>query len=53
MDGYRDFTVDSQKFASLPSLVQDLHKHGQHYVMILVFSHCAVFAAELGCKTGM
>uniref|UniRef100_A0A672U158 P-type domain-containing protein n=1 Tax=Strigops habroptila TaxID=2489341 RepID=A0A672U158_STRHB len=26
---------DSQKFASLPSLVEDLHKHGQHYVMIL------------------
>ncbi|NXE37801.1 LYAG glucosidase, partial [Ptilorrhoa leucosticta] len=35
MDGYRDFTLDSQKFASLPSLVQDLHKHGQRYVMIL------------------
>uniref|UniRef100_A0A8B9F9V5 P-type domain-containing protein n=1 Tax=Amazona collaria TaxID=241587 RepID=A0A8B9F9V5_9PSIT len=35
MDGYRDFTFDSQKFASLPSLVEDLHKHGQHYVMIL------------------
>uniref|UniRef100_A0A672U1E2 P-type domain-containing protein n=1 Tax=Strigops habroptila TaxID=2489341 RepID=A0A672U1E2_STRHB len=35
MDGYRDFTLDSQKFASLPSLVEDLHKHGQHYVMIL------------------
>lgn len=37
MDGYRDFTVDPQKFASLPSLVEDLHKHGQRYVMILVF----------------
>uniref|UniRef100_A0A8C9ET01 P-type domain-containing protein n=1 Tax=Pavo cristatus TaxID=9049 RepID=A0A8C9ET01_PAVCR len=35
MDGYRDFTFDPQKFASLPSLVEDLHKHGQHYVMIL------------------
>ncbi|KFZ60444.1 Lysosomal alpha-glucosidase, partial [Podiceps cristatus] len=35
MDGYRDFTFDPQKFASLPSLVDDLHKHGQHYVMIL------------------
>ncbi|KFW84426.1 Lysosomal alpha-glucosidase, partial [Manacus vitellinus] len=35
MDGYRDFTFDSQKFASLPSLVEDLHKHGQRYVMIL------------------
>lgn len=36
MDGYRDFTFDPQNFASLPSLVEDLHKHGQHYVMILV-----------------
>ncbi|NXN29051.1 LYAG glucosidase, partial [Nycticryphes semicollaris] len=35
MDGYRDFTLDPQKFASLPSLVEDLHKHGQRYVMIL------------------
>ncbi|XP_076207479.1 lysosomal alpha-glucosidase-like isoform X1 [Aptenodytes patagonicus] len=35
MDGYRDFTFDPQKFASLPSLVEDLHKHGQHYVIIL------------------
>lgn len=53
MDGYRDFTLDSQKFTSLPSLVEDLHKHGQHYVMILVFpllSHCAVFAAGMSDK---
>ncbi|NXW01415.1 LYAG glucosidase, partial [Fregetta grallaria] len=35
MDGYRDFTVDPQKFASLPSVVEDLHKHRQRYVMIL------------------
>ncbi|XP_034987341.2 lysosomal alpha-glucosidase isoform X1 [Zootoca vivipara] len=35
MDGYRDFTIDSQKFGTLPQLVEDLHKHGQHYVMIL------------------
>ncbi|NWX89039.1 LYAG glucosidase, partial [Nothoprocta pentlandii] len=35
MDGYRDFTFDPEKFASLPSLVADLHKHGQRYVMIL------------------
>ncbi|XP_053132268.1 lysosomal alpha-glucosidase-like [Hemicordylus capensis] len=35
MDGYRDFTMDSQKFATLPQLVEDLHKHGQYYVMIL------------------
>jgi len=53
MDGYRDFTFDPQKFASLPSLVEDLHKHGQRYVMILVLPFlfpCAVFAAELGCQ---
>ncbi|KFP18506.1 Lysosomal alpha-glucosidase, partial [Egretta garzetta] len=35
MDGYRDFTFDPWKFTSLPSLVEDLHKHGQRYVMIL------------------
>lgn len=54
MDGYRDFTFDARKFASLPSLVEDLHKHGQRYVMILVLlllSPCAVLAAELRCKT--
>uniref|UniRef100_H9GHK5 P-type domain-containing protein n=1 Tax=Anolis carolinensis TaxID=28377 RepID=H9GHK5_ANOCA len=36
MEGYRDFTVDSQKFGALPQMVEDLHKHGQYYVMILV-----------------
>uniref|UniRef100_A0A803T655 P-type domain-containing protein n=1 Tax=Anolis carolinensis TaxID=28377 RepID=A0A803T655_ANOCA len=35
MEGYRDFTVDSQKFGALPQMVEDLHKHGQYYVMIL------------------
>ncbi|XP_062999640.1 lysosomal alpha-glucosidase-like isoform X1 [Elgaria multicarinata webbii] len=35
MDGYRDFTMDSQNFNTLPQLVEDLHKHGQYYVMIL------------------
>lgn len=56
MDGYRDFTLDSQNFASLPSLVEDLHKHGQRYVMILVFpllSQCAVFAARMSDKGRM
>jgi len=51
MDGYRDFTFDPQKFASLPSLVEDLHKHGQHYVMILVVVSLtlrAVIGPELG-----
>lgn len=56
MDGYRDFTWDSQKFISLPSLVEDLHKHGQRYVMILVFpplSHCAVLAAGMSDKDAL
>uniref|UniRef100_A0A7M4G243 Integrator complex subunit 1 n=1 Tax=Crocodylus porosus TaxID=8502 RepID=A0A7M4G243_CROPO len=35
MEGYRDFTFDPQAFSTLPQLVEDLHKHGQHYVMIL------------------
>lgn len=36
MNGSRDFTVDSERFASLPQMVEDLHKHGQSYVLILV-----------------
>lgn len=52
MDGYRDFTLDSQKFASLPSLVEDLHKHGQRYVMILVLpSSPTVLSLLQGCQT--
>nr|XP_008162912.2 lysosomal alpha-glucosidase-like isoform X1 [Chrysemys picta bellii] len=35
MEGYRDFTFDPEKFDTLPQLVEDLHKHGQYYVMIL------------------
>ncbi|KAL8175379.1 UNVERIFIED_CONTAM: hypothetical protein K2H54_021715, partial [Gekko kuhli] len=35
MDGSRDFTADPQKFSTLPQMVEDLHKHGQRYVMIL------------------
>ncbi|KAL7979401.1 hypothetical protein Chor_015425 [Crotalus horridus] len=35
MNGSRDFTVDSEKFASLPQMVEDLHKHGQSYVLIV------------------
>nr|XP_006112923.1 lysosomal alpha-glucosidase [Pelodiscus sinensis]XP_006112924.1 lysosomal alpha-glucosidase [Pelodiscus sinensis]XP_006112926.1 lysosomal alpha-glucosidase [Pelodiscus sinensis] len=34
MEGYRDFTYEPEKFDTLPQLVEDLHKHGQHYVMI-------------------
>ncbi|KAG8145766.1 putative Acid alpha glucosidase protein [Naja naja] len=35
MNSTRDFAVDSEKFASLPQMVEDLHKHGQYYVLIL------------------
>ncbi|XP_048349411.1 lysosomal alpha-glucosidase-like [Sphaerodactylus townsendi] len=35
MDSYRDFTTDAKNFDTLPHLVEDLHKHGQRYVMIL------------------
>lgn len=36
MDQFKDFTLDSNKFATLPDLVKDLHAHNQRYVMILV-----------------
>uniref|UniRef100_A0A8D0G2F7 P-type domain-containing protein n=1 Tax=Sphenodon punctatus TaxID=8508 RepID=A0A8D0G2F7_SPHPU len=35
MEGYRDFTVDPERFNTLPQMVEDLQKHGQYYVMIL------------------
>ncbi|TNN86673.1 Lysosomal alpha-glucosidase [Liparis tanakae] len=35
MDRFLDFTLDSEKFATLPDLVKDLHAHDQRYVMIL------------------
>ena len=34
MDNHFDFTVDSQRFAGLPDLVNDLHQHNQHYIPI-------------------
>lgn len=36
MERFLDFTFDSEKFATLPDLVKDLHAHDQRYVMILV-----------------
>lgn len=36
MDRALDFTYEPVNFSSLPDLVKDLHKHDQHYVMILV-----------------
>ncbi|XP_070579688.1 lysosomal alpha-glucosidase-like isoform X1 [Ptychodera flava] len=35
MDGFRDFTVDPDTFSSLPSVIDNLHMHGQHYVVML------------------
>ncbi|XP_016360329.1 lysosomal alpha-glucosidase-like [Sinocyclocheilus anshuiensis] len=35
MDSALDFTYDTMNFSTLPDLVKDLHKHDQHYVMIL------------------
>lgn len=52
MDGYRDFTFDPWKFTSLPSLVEDLHKHGQRYVMILVLPFLSPLCC-LCCRAGM
>ncbi|XP_030067173.1 lysosomal alpha-glucosidase [Microcaecilia unicolor] len=35
MVGYRDFTFDPERFDTLPQMVDDLHRHGQHYIPIL------------------
>ena len=36
MHDYLDFTYDPKVFGDLPSLVANLHDHGQHYVVITV-----------------
>nr|XP_055062025.1 lysosomal alpha-glucosidase [Misgurnus anguillicaudatus] len=35
MDHALDFTYEPMNFSTLPDLVKDLHRHDQHYVMIL------------------
>ncbi|KAM6442830.1 sucrase-isomaltase, intestinal [Liasis olivaceus] len=35
MEDTKDFTYDKKNFAGLPEFVQDLHNHGQKYVIIL------------------
>ncbi|XP_074657102.1 lysosomal alpha-glucosidase-like [Tubulanus polymorphus] len=35
MEGNTDWTYDTLNYASLPAIVDDLHKHGQHYVIIV------------------
>lgn len=36
MDGQRDWTYDKVAYAGLPDVVEDLHKYGQKYVIIVV-----------------
>ncbi|KTF87957.1 hypothetical protein cypCar_00004588, partial [Cyprinus carpio] len=43
MDHALDFTYDTTNFSTLPDLVKDLHRHDQHYVMILVWPGLTAF----------
>lgn len=36
MNKWYDWTYDKEKFSELPAIVDDLHAHGQHYIMIVV-----------------
>ncbi|XP_054771787.2 sucrase-isomaltase, intestinal-like [Lytechinus pictus] len=38
MDGKKDFTYDKVTYAGLPEFVDDVHAHGQKYIIIL--DHC-------------
>lgn len=38
MEAKKDFTYDKVAFQGLPEFVQDLHDHGQKYVIILVMT---------------
>lgn len=38
MEDKKDFTYDHVAFNGLPEFVQDLHDHGQKYVIILVIT---------------
>lgn len=38
MEDNKDFTYDKVTFSGLPEFVQDLHDHGQKYVIILVLT---------------
>ncbi|KAM5135362.1 lysosomal alpha-glucosidase-like isoform 1-T2 [Mantella aurantiaca] len=35
MDGYRDFTYDSQRFGDFPEMVKDFHDQNMKYVLIM------------------
>lgn len=44
MEAKKDFTYDKVAFNGLPAFVQDLHDHGQKYVIILVMTlHINIF----------
>ena len=45
MDGHKDFTYDSNKFAGLPKFVDQLHDEGMHYIVITV--------RRMTCKHGV
>lgn len=36
MDAKFDWTYDPKRYGDLPSVVEDLHEHGQKYIMIIV-----------------
>lgn len=38
MEDKKDFTYDRVAYNGLPDFVQDLHDHGQKYVIILVMN---------------
>lgn len=40
MEAKKGFTYDKVAFKGLPEFVQDLHDHGQKYVIILVMTLC-------------
>lgn len=42
MEDKKDFTYDKVAFNGLPDFVQDLHNHGQKYVIILVMKFCTL-----------
>ena len=44
MSAYKDWTYDSNaSYAGLDKIVDDLHSHNQHYVMIIVrHTHCVL-----------
>lgn len=44
MEDKKDFTYDEVAFKGLPEFAQDLHNHGQKYVIILVKTNCIVEA---------